>query len=98
MSTSKKLGLVSAGLASTFMMLTSSTAFAQVAAAPANDAGRAEKLITSEGLRAHTRFLASDALEGRGPATKGDLLAQQYIATQFEALGLKPVGTASSTR
>jgi len=37
MSTSKKLGLVSAGLASTFMMLTSSTAFAQVAAAPAND-------------------------------------------------------------
>jgi F-type H+-transporting ATPase subunit c len=36
MSTSKKLGLVPAGLAATFMMLTSSTALADVAA-PAND-------------------------------------------------------------
>jgi Zn-dependent M28 family amino/carboxypeptidase len=53
----------------------------------------AAKLITAEQLRAHVAFLASDLLEGRGPATLGDLLAQQYLATQFEALGLKPAGT-----
>src|SRR5437868_2345742 len=53
----------------------------------------AAKLITAQQLRAHVGFLASDLLEGRGPATQGDLLAQQYIAAQFEALGLKPAGS-----
>lgn len=46
--------------------------------------------ITRDALYAHTRFLASDLLEGRGPATKGDKLAQEYIAAQLEALGLAP--------
>ena len=41
-------------------------------------------------LRAHTRFLASDFMEGRGTASKGGALAMAYIATQFEAYGLKP--------
>jgi Zn-dependent M28 family amino/carboxypeptidase len=41
-------------------------------------------------LKGHMRFLASDALEGRGPATVGDELAQSYIESQFEILGLKP--------
>src|SRR5438270_13636607 len=59
------------------------------AAAPEKDAA---KLITEAQLRAHVGFLASDLLEGRGPATRGDLLAQQYLAAQFEALGLKPAG------
>lgn len=54
------------------------------------------KLITAEAIRGHVRFLASDALEGRGPASKGDTLAQQYIASQFEAAGLKPAGTGGS--
>ncbi len=53
----------------------------------------AARLVTAEQLRGHVAFLASDLLEGRGPATAGDLLAQQYIAAQFEALGLKPAGT-----
>jgi len=35
-------------------------------------------------------FLASDLLEGRGPATRGDRLAEAYIQSQMEALGLKP--------
>jgi Zn-dependent M28 family amino/carboxypeptidase len=50
-------------------------------------------LITPQSLTGHVRFLASDALEGRGPATRGDALAQQYVATQFETLGLSPAGT-----
>jgi Zn-dependent M28 family amino/carboxypeptidase len=53
----------------------------------------ADKLITAEALKGHVRFLASDLLEGRGPASKGDQLAEQYIATQFEVAGLKPGGT-----
>jgi Zn-dependent M28 family amino/carboxypeptidase len=43
-------------------------------------------------IRAHTRYLSSDLLEGRGPGTRGDELAVNYIATQFEALGLEPAG------
>lgn len=44
--------------------------------------------ISGSELRAHTRFLASDLLEGRLPASNGDRLAQQYIAAQFESFGL----------
>ena len=35
-------------------------------------------------------FWPSDLLEGRGPGSRGDELAQHYIAAQFESLGLKP--------
>jgi Zn-dependent M28 family amino/carboxypeptidase len=46
--------------------------------------------ITAERLRGHVRFLSSDMLEGRGPASRGDKLAQEYIAAQMEAVGLEP--------
>jgi Zn-dependent M28 family amino/carboxypeptidase len=46
--------------------------------------------ITVERLRAHVKFLASDLLEGRGPASRGDRLAEEYIATQLEVLGIQP--------
>jgi Zn-dependent M28 family amino/carboxypeptidase len=52
--------------------------------------------ITTERLRGHVRFLSSDLLEGRGPATRGDALAQQYIAAQMEIAGLQP-GAADGT-
>jgi Zn-dependent M28 family amino/carboxypeptidase len=48
--------------------------------------------ITAAEMRAHIRFLASDLLEGRGPATRGDALAEAYIASQMEGMGLEPVG------
>ena len=54
------------------------------------DAVAAARHITQARLKGHTRFLASDLLEGRGPATRGDDLAQAYIAAQFEGLGLEP--------
>ena len=50
----------------------------------------AEQAITEQALRGHVRFLADDLLEGRGPGSRGDELAQHYIAAQFESLGLKP--------
>ncbi len=51
---------------------------------------RAAARITEEVIRAHTKFLASDLLEGRGPATPGDSLAEAYIQSQMEAMGLQP--------
>ena len=56
---------------------------------PAKTDRQAAQVITDSVLRAHIRFLADDLLEGRGPGTRGDRLAQRYIATQFESLGLK---------
>jgi Zn-dependent M28 family amino/carboxypeptidase len=56
----------------------------------------ASRSIRAADLQAHVGFLASDLLEGRGPGTRGDALAQQYIATQFQLLGLKPAGANGS--
>src|SRR5438105_12521412 len=59
--------------------------FAQLAWAQIND-------ISSERMRAHVKFLASDLLEGRGVGTRGGDLATEYLATQFQLLGAKPAG------
>ncbi len=74
------------------------TASSLLAVPPASAApavlGAAEKAaaagITPELIRSHVKFLASDLLEGRGPGSRGDRLAQQYIASQLEALGVRP--------
>jgi Peptidase family M28/PA domain len=63
---------------------------------PAGQAGESPEVrqaaskITEDVLRAHTKFLASDLLEGRGPATRGDALAEAYLQAQMESMGLKP--------
>lgn len=49
-------------------------------------------LPDGEKIRAHVKFLSSDLLEGRGTGQRGGDLAAQYIATQFELVGLKPAG------
>jgi len=46
--------------------------------------------ITAEGIRADIRFLSSDLLEGRGPATRGDALAEAYLQARLEGMGLEP--------
>jgi len=43
-------------------------------------------------FKGHLKFLASDLLEGRAPATRGDTLAQKYIASQLQLMGLEPGG------
>ncbi|MGH7521831.1 MAG: M28 family peptidase [Gemmatimonadales bacterium] len=48
--------------------------------------------VDTAAIDAHLRFLASDLLEGRAPATRGGRLATEYIAAQFQALGLQPAG------
>ena len=52
--------------------------------------------ISPREIDAHLRFLASDMLEGRAPATRGGRLTEEYIATQLEAFGVQPgVGDTS---
>jgi hypothetical protein len=62
---------------------------------PAHDAHASTSdlaLVPSQDqVRADIFYLASDRLEGRGVGTQGLDLAADYVATRFEALGLKPL-------
>ncbi|MGI8950945.1 MAG: M28 family peptidase [Chitinophagaceae bacterium] len=49
--------------------------------------------ITLNNLKAHIEYLADDKLEGRRTGTQGEVLAMQYISTQFQKDGLEPKGT-----
>ncbi|HEY4735115.1 MAG TPA: M28 family peptidase [Gemmatimonadaceae bacterium] len=65
-----------------------------VASARAQTTGIAR--ITPQEIDAHLRFLSSDLLEGRAPATRGGRLAEEYIASQLRAFGVNPgVGDTS---
>jgi Zn-dependent M28 family amino/carboxypeptidase len=68
-----------------------------IAASPAVQPARftpeetaAAERIRPEAIRAHTRALADDLLEGRGTASRGERLAQLYIIGHLESLGLQP--------
>lgn len=43
-------------------------------------------------MRADLKFLSNDLLEGRGTGARGGQVAAEYIATQFQLAGLKPLG------
>ncbi|HKS75281.1 MAG TPA: M28 family peptidase [Terriglobales bacterium] len=48
--------------------------------------------IDPEQIRAHVKYLSSDALEGRGTGQPGGEQAADYMAKQFAMHGLKPAG------
>jgi hypothetical protein len=48
--------------------------------------------ISTDSLKGHLSFLASDLLEGRDTPSKGLDLAAEYIAAQFRRAGLEAVG------
>jgi hypothetical protein len=50
----------------------------------------AAETVREQRLRADTRYLASDLLEGRAPGTRGEALARGYVAARLEAIGLEP--------
>jgi len=52
--------------------------------------------IDPQKIRKHVKYLASDALEGRGTGQKGGDLAANYIAEQFKKYGLKPGSDAGT--
>ena len=52
--------------------------------------------ITAAELSKHVKYLASDQLQGRRSGSKGAEEAAQYIANEFKAYGLKPLGPQGS--
>jgi Zn-dependent M28 family amino/carboxypeptidase len=60
---------------------------------PASAAGA--PAISAAEIDGHLRFLSSDLLEGRAPATRGGRLAAEYIASQLRAAGVEPGASGS---
>jgi len=52
--------------------------------------------ITPDAIGTPTRYLSSDALEGRAPGSHGSQLALAYLAEQFQRIGLRPGGDAGT--
>ncbi len=48
--------------------------------------------ISAERIKAAVAYLAGDRLEGRGPGTRGEALATEYLAAELRKAGLKPAG------
>ncbi len=65
-----------------------------VAGAPVA-APRAQAPISAAEIDGHIRFLSSDLLEGRGPATRGGALTEQYLASQLRSYGVAPANNGS---
>src|SRR4051812_34819248 len=65
---------------------------ALVASAFAAPAFAADVKIDPKLLSEHIRVLSSDAFEGRGPATPGEVKSVAYITQEFKAAGLQPGG------
>jgi Zn-dependent M28 family amino/carboxypeptidase len=57
---------------------------------PVAVAAQARPRITPAEIDGDLRFLSSDLLEGRAPATRGGRLASEYIASQLRAAGVEP--------
>jgi Zn-dependent M28 family amino/carboxypeptidase len=62
------------------------TAIALTAVAPASAEISAQRLSDID------KYISSDAFEGRGPATPAEKKTINYIAQQFQAVGLQPAG------
>lgn len=81
--------LAAAAVATAAAAAGAATASAAPSAVPGAVGHVARTYITREALEAPIRFLSSDLLEGRGPATRGDELARLYLQTQLEAMGYR---------
>jgi hypothetical protein len=52
--------------------------------------------ISGEFIRKIVKEISDDRYEGRGPCSRGDVAARQYLAKELEALGLEPGGPGGS--
>ncbi len=66
------------------------------AASAGNAAEHAANQISGEFIRKIVKEISDDRYEGRGPGSRGDVAARQYLARELEALGLEPGGTDGS--
>src|SRR5579859_3320158 len=62
----------------------------------ASQASAADWVVRSEWVKAHEDFLASTPLQGRGSATRDEAISAAYVASEFEAYGLKTAPGMSS--
>ena len=60
------------------------------------DARTAANAIDAAGLGADIKELSSDAYEGRGPATAGDVKARAWLVQQLKTIGYEPGGVDGS--
>ena len=84
------MNLASCAIAVSAVAFLSTVAFAATPGIPASVESIARAQINAGALEAPIRFLADDALEGRGPATRGDALARLYLAAELQSLGYTP--------
>src|SRR5262249_16916462 len=83
-----KIGAMSAGRNCSGRWASS---FLAVVALPVTVFAQAPTARASVGeIDSHLRFLSSDLLEGRAPATRGGQLAAEYIASTLESEGVQP--------
>jgi len=67
-------------------------AYVPIASAPMGiTLSDAVDLISEDDIRLHIKTLSDDAMEGRAPGSKGGDMAADYIASQFEKIGLEQV-------
>jgi hypothetical protein len=78
-----------------FLVLPCALLFAQKSTIP-KDALVGYNAITANSLSARLHFLASPELEGRETTFRGQKIAARYIASEFQRLGLKPIGDSGS--
>ncbi len=72
--------------------LAAASAFALLAPALASASAQPAGPIDPARLSADIKVLASDAFEGRGPATPGEVKSVEFISRQFAQAGLQPGG------
>ena len=70
-------------LAAVLLACTATVSFAQ---------DQTQPVFTPEAVRSHVEFLSDDLLEGRDIGSRGHEIAARYVASEFDALGLKPAG------
>jgi Zn-dependent M28 family amino/carboxypeptidase len=80
----------------TVFSLATALALGGVASAQAPVEPSAVPTFTPEAFRAHVAFLADDLLQGRDAGSVGYEIAARYVASRFEALGLRPAGTPAA--
>jgi Zn-dependent M28 family amino/carboxypeptidase len=73
-----------------FSCALAAAALAATAPVPPAVVDAAHTYITRGALESAIRYLSSDLLEGRGPASRGDQLARLYLQTRLEGMGYHP--------